>query len=322
MGCNSMNEMDSHALKVSVVVPTYQRRRRLQHCLESLAPDRQTLPGHLYEVIVADDNPDESIRKHIQQFFPWVRWHRSDHCRPAGPAGNRNAAARLARGSWLAFIDDDCVADRGWLANIMHNAHETDADIIEGRVVCSQGPDHPLFHFVENLAGSKYWTCNLTIRAASFRNIGGFDERFLCGEDTDLAERLVRSGARAKFAKDVMVEHPPTRISLLTYIRRLFRAERWNTCLLVKHNFTGARHGWPGLAHIALHLILDRCRGLWHLLSQPEPRRRRQLSEQLWLTFLYPVIFFYQLYWWVAFSNVLDKQGHRSAASQAVKTGA
>lgn len=311
---------DIGTIDVSVIVPTYGRLHELQRCLESLAPGKQTLCRRRYEVVIADDNPDDRIRTQVQPRYPWVRWHRGDGPHPAGPGANRNSAARIARGTWLAFIDDDCVADAHWLDSIIGNVRHANVDIIEGRVICSEKPDLALIHFVENLAGGKYWTCNLAVRTSSFRNVGGFDERFRCGEDTDLAMRLLRAGARANFANDVEVEHPYSRIGPLTYIHRLFRAERWNTCLLARHHYAADRLGWAGLPHISLHLVLDRCRGLWHLLSQPESCRCRQLIKELWLTVLYPAVFFSQLYWWIVFSKALDRPKPQTAPGPALKT--
>lgn len=307
------------SVDISVIVPTYRRSYELQRCLEALAPEKQTLCSRRYEVIVADDNQDDCIREQLQPRYPWARWCRGDGPHPVGPGANRNSAVRIARGSWLAFIDDDCIADRYWLDSIIGTACHADVDIIEGRVGCLEKPDRALIHFVENLAGGKYWTCNLTVRTSSFRKVGGFDERFRCGEDTDLAIRLLRSGARAKFVDDVRVEHPYRAIGPLTYVHHLFQSERWNTCLMVKHDYPVNRQGWSGVPPVSLHLILDRCRGLWHLLSQPEPCRRRQVRKQLWLTVLYPAVFLWQLYWWFAFSKAVDKPGLQPAPTGALK---
>lgn len=291
---------------ISVIVPSYQRVDQLQQCLDSLAPGTQTLRRQAYEVIVADDNPDEAIRQLVEPRYPWIRWHRAEH--PSqGPAATRNAASIVARGAWLAFIDDDCVADANWLENIVDHINRGKVDLIEGRVVCHDKPLHPFFHCVENNQGEKYWTCNIAVRGDSFRQVGGFDERFRCGEDSDLAMRLLQANVRTVFAREVVVEHPAVRISPAEYLWRLIRAERWNTCLLAKHRFKDLPPGWQNLPQVSAHLVTDRCRGVWHLFSQPEHALIPEITKQLCLTLLYPAIFVYQLYWWRVFSGILKK---------------
>lgn len=46
--------------RVSVVVPTYQRRELLRKCLSSLL--NQDFPGDRYEIIVVEDGSDEGRR--------------------------------------------------------------------------------------------------------------------------------------------------------------------------------------------------------------------------------------------------------------------
>ena len=97
-----------------MVVPTYRRNDSLARCLDQLVEGRQTLPFHMYEVIVSDDGPEGSnARLLVEEKYPWVRWVAG----PArGPAANRNRGASQARGGWLVFTDDDCLPQAGWLA--------------------------------------------------------------------------------------------------------------------------------------------------------------------------------------------------------------
>ena len=69
-----------------------------------------------------------------------------------------------------------------------------------------------------NLSRAFFVTCNVSVRAASLRAVGGFDENFdLYGwEDTELGARLRDHGVRRAFAWDAYLWHikPPTPESL------------------------------------------------------------------------------------------------------------
>src|SRR5688572_20611263 len=101
-------------MRVSVVVPTYRRPDLLARCLGALL--RQSWPPADYEVIVADDAAEEATRRLVEsldtsglrlQYVPVLGRH--------GPAAARNVGWRAARGEIIAFTDDDCIPDSGWL---------------------------------------------------------------------------------------------------------------------------------------------------------------------------------------------------------------
>src|SRR5262245_39534070 len=94
---------------VSVVVPHYNDFENLAHCLESLR--QQTYSEGCFEVLVADNNSEDGVAR-IKRIARDVRVVAA-YEQGAGPA--RNAGAAAARGSRLAFIDSDCIADRNWL---------------------------------------------------------------------------------------------------------------------------------------------------------------------------------------------------------------
>ena len=105
------------ALRVSVVVPTYRRPHLLDRCLTALCA--QDLSADQYEIVVADDGNDARTRRLVA--------HRARETgdRPAiryvavterhGPAAARNAGWYAARAETIAFTDDDCVPEPGWL---------------------------------------------------------------------------------------------------------------------------------------------------------------------------------------------------------------
>lgn len=195
----------------SVVVPTFDRLETLSVVLERLAPGAQTLDAHEYEVIVTDDARSARTREALAARFPWARWVEG----PArGPAANRNNGAAVARGEWIVLTDDDTVPDAGLLAAYATAAaNAPEADVLEGRTTCAAGFGTPMHYAPVNETGGRLWSCNLAVRAARFRAIGGFDEGFTVAhmEDQDFRERLRLSGARIAWVPTAVVDHPPRR---------------------------------------------------------------------------------------------------------------
>jgi GT2 family glycosyltransferase len=207
-------------MKLSVVIPTHHRSERIGACLGALAPGFQTLGADAYEVIVTDDGDDEKTREVVRERFPWARWTRSIR---KGPAPNRNHGARAASGDWLVFVDDDCVASPRLLEYIHDLAGGGKCDVVEGRIACPDRRDHPLYLCPDNAGGGVFWTANLSIEAAAFRRLGGFDEDLAFNaEDMELGSRIRRAGLRVVFSEGARVDHPSQRLSAREYLRRLF----------------------------------------------------------------------------------------------------
>ena len=195
----------------TVVIPTFDRHATLIECLARLAPGAQTLDAALYEVVVTDDARSSATRALLAERFPWVRYTAG----PArGPAANRNHGAAQALGEWIAFTDDDTLPSREWLAAYARTfAAHAAAESLEGRTTCSAGFGTPMHYAPVNERGGLFWSCNIAVRAARFRALGGFDEGFRVAhmEDQDLRERIKASGVTIIWVPDAVVDHPPRR---------------------------------------------------------------------------------------------------------------
>ncbi len=97
----------------SVVVSTYDRKRwnDLVECVRSL--DAQTVPA-LEVIVVVDHNPSLLDEAAVTFTSATVVENR----RARGLAGARNTGVDIARGSVIAFIDDDARAEPGWLERL------------------------------------------------------------------------------------------------------------------------------------------------------------------------------------------------------------
>jgi GT2 family glycosyltransferase len=241
----------------SVVIPTRDRNDTLALCLDRLAPGAQTLPHDQYEVIVADDSARTAARDLVTERFPWARWVAGPR---RGPAANRNTGARIARGEWLAFTDDDCLPGPEWLdAFAIARSEKAEAlEALEGRTTCRAGLNSPRQTAPVNLEGGVLWSCNFAIRRAGFAQVGGFDERYPYAhmEDADLRIRLLKAGYMIRFVAAAEIDHPP-------------RSMAWGTRLARVHE--------SSVLHMVLH---GPVRGLpWYLVNQTRARLSRIVRE-------------------------------------------
>ncbi len=127
-----------------------------------------------------------------------------------GPAAARNAGWRAAGGEVIAFTDDDCVPEPGWLSAGV-------AALADGAVGASGRIVMPLpavpTDYERNAAGltrGEFVTANCFYRREALAAVGGFDERFTMAwrEDSDLFFTLLERGGRLVFAPNAVVVHP------------------------------------------------------------------------------------------------------------------
>jgi glycosyltransferase involved in cell wall biosynthesis len=213
---------------ISVVVATRDRRDRLPRLLAALETQRDAPP---FEAVVVDDGSidgtyDELKRLGAEMGLPLtpMRLETSQ-----GPATARSAGWRRARGPLIAFTDDDCAPQPGWLAAFARALE--DADVVQGRTL--PDPDQLVHRNVfshtivnENERGF-YETCNMGYRRSVLEELGGFDEgfRWPYGEDTDLAWRAKRAGASVVFETAALVHHDVRRQTYVAHLRDLRRRE-------------------------------------------------------------------------------------------------
>lgn len=182
-----------------------------------------------YEIILVDDgsiSPISTVINLPQNInFRFIYLPRdSSSCR----AKARNAGAALARGEYLVFIDGDCLVGGNFLKNYEdYFVDNTNVDVVLGSFYCidyNKKPDSLTFDYLKSLeSGDPYhkddsrfylekisnakvrnmhapWLLlisrNFVIKNKLFRDLSGFDERFIGwgSEDTEFAYRICKAG--------------------------------------------------------------------------------------------------------------------------------
>lgn len=222
----------SGAPSVAVVVATHERSALLPRLVRALEAQEGAPP---FEVVVVDDGSTDDTWGELTALARTVgvplmplRMGRN-----RGPAAARNAGWRATSATVIAFTDDDCVPDPGWLAPLV--AELDRADLVQGRTVPDPAQLHRSGPFSRTLQVEQedgfYQTCNIAYRRSWLERLGGFDEDFRhpAGEDTELAWRAVEAGARTAFVGDALVHHDVRPSSLLV---ALADTRRWGSVVL------------------------------------------------------------------------------------------
>ncbi|HEX5444849.1 MAG TPA: glycosyltransferase [Pirellulales bacterium] len=230
-------------MQISVVVPTYHRHDMLRRCLMALAAQR--FDAGAFEVIVADDAADVSTRRLVETEAAAAsyRLRYLPVAATQGPAAARNAGWRAAEAEFIAFTDDDCLPQPGWLASGVE-ALTGGADAAWGRLEMPLPPRPTDYQRdAAGLARAVFVTANCFCRRAALEQVGGFDERFTAAwrEDSDLYFSLLEHRCRIVHASDALVIHPirpaPWGVSL-----RQQRKSEFDALLFKKHPGLYRRH--------------------------------------------------------------------------------
>ncbi len=222
------NAVPNGTVRVSVVIPTCNRSQQVMRLLDALAAQDLAEP---FEVIVVDDVSKDDTLERLRAAVPAGRY--SLVILPSavntGPGGARNRGWRKARGELIAFVDDDCVPDPGWLQAITGGLDN--ADITIGRTRPPNDQLHligPFSSFLDIDHNRTFSTCNIAYRRQVLEQLDGFDEvRFVWpnGEDTDLGLRSVKAGYRDTYVPEALVWHDVGASEFMAYFKRIRRLD-------------------------------------------------------------------------------------------------
>ena len=204
-------------MQLSIIIPVYNRPIEIRELLQSISPQL----SETIEIIVVEDGSTISCKDECQPLIDankliYITQHNS------GPGQARNNGAQNAKGTYLLFLDSDCIIPENFIENL---TQKLQSNVLK----CWGGPDaaHDSFTSIQK-AINYSMTSNLTtggirgkknsvdkfyprsfnmgIRRDVFLKVGGFSEmRF--GEDLDLSMRILESGCSTHLLDDQFVYH-------------------------------------------------------------------------------------------------------------------
>jgi glycosyltransferase involved in cell wall biosynthesis len=219
-------------LSLTVAICTKDRATIVRRCLDSLLPLQK---AYGFELLVIDNAPSDLATARLVKELPTVRYTLEKY---PGLNFARNRAWKEASGDLIAYLDDDVVVDREWMAGLQEAFTEnpdaaaftglvmplkldTTAQVLfEKRKGFRRGFDKKRFGRI--LPGNSLYPCgagifgagcNMAFRRDILRELGGFDEALDTGPslpgggDLDIFYRIIRAGHALAYEPSFMVFH-------------------------------------------------------------------------------------------------------------------
>jgi glucosyl-dolichyl phosphate glucuronosyltransferase len=229
-------------MKISVIIPTYNRVSTLCQALRSL--QEQSLPE--FEIIIVDNAADPEVERRVAAVNETARI-RARYLveRTLGVHFARHTGARAARGKILVFTDDDVTFDTGWLQAY------ADAFDHHPELAAAGGPSRPNWEvpppawLLQYLRETQlwgilsvmepfeefrmdreafFWSLNMAIRREALFAVGGFNPE-ACGQiwlgdgESGLNHKLRERGMAIGYVPQALVHHHiPQRRMTLEYV--------------------------------------------------------------------------------------------------------
>ncbi|MDR0852168.1 MAG: glycosyltransferase [Clostridiales Family XIII bacterium] len=210
---------------ISVIIPVHNQFDYTYDCLKSI---HETCLDLRIEVIVSDDASTDDT-KDILQLVSGIRVIHNEKALQF--VRNCNKAAAMAKGKYIAFLNNDTIVHANWLQSLLSLIESDDriglvgskflsADgLIQeaGGIVWKDGrawnygrngdPESSEFNYVKEV--DYISGCSILIRADLWQEIGGFDERYAPAycEDSDLAFEVRKHGYKVVYQPLSIVTH-------------------------------------------------------------------------------------------------------------------
>lgn len=218
--------------KISVIIPTWNKVEFLKQAMESMERNTQWP----FEVIVVDNASDDGTQEFVlnSNFKMDGQYIRNEENK--GFAIPNNQGAKVAKGTYLCFLNNDVIVTKGWLTAMMKVFSEEKAvGIVGARLVhpgkgtiqhagiiehtSSKMPDHIYFNqpmdYPPAMIRKQYFAVTgacMLVPKALYDEIGGLDEDYWCGwEDMDFCQKVRRKGYRIYYEPTALVYHYESR---------------------------------------------------------------------------------------------------------------
>ncbi len=118
---------------LSILICTYNRKNFLQLCLDSIIYQVENIKDKKIEIIIIDNNSKDDTKIFIESYestIPIVYFLEKKQ----GLSYARNKGISIAKGEYIAFVDDDATINENWTSSLLKAIEEIKADVFGGPI--------------------------------------------------------------------------------------------------------------------------------------------------------------------------------------------
>lgn len=217
---NRRNPVTTGAPKIALVVATRNRAKRLEPFFESL---RRLKYDGFWELVVVDNASTDETGECLKAFASSFTTRVTIVTEPKPGLGRaRNRGWRATSAPVVAFTDDDCYPDPGFLNETEAIFSDESLGVVGGRILLHDPTDaritiaewqsHKFLHAGDFVLAGFIQGANMAFRRQALVDIDGFDDNLGAGtpfacEDVDAVLRALAAGWKAKFDPRPAVYH-------------------------------------------------------------------------------------------------------------------
>lgn len=172
---------------ITVIICTYNRCDLLKSVMETLID--QKLPPDYYELIIVDNNSNDSTKEFVQKFTVQNSKYNIRYILEPnqGLSHARNRGWKEAKGEYVAYTDDDCKIPADWLTVAKNTIEKYSPDVFGGPYFAFYLSDKPKWfkdeygshvqcaEFRELYSNEFLDGANMFFRCSILEEMGGFD---------------------------------------------------------------------------------------------------------------------------------------------------
>jgi GT2 family glycosyltransferase len=274
----------------SIIIPVFNKAELTRNCLRTL---RDTLGGAGTGEVIVIDNASSDETPEMLAEFPWATVIRNE--RNLGFSGANNQGARIAKGRFLALLNNDTQAFPGWLAAMLEVAADPQVGAVGARLLF---PDDTIQHAGVIVAGNLFgrgsfspFHCSYRVAANDpgvltrrefqivtgacmvtrrdlYAELGGLDEIYWNGyEDVDYCLKVRARGLKVMYEPKATLYHFESQSGAQRFRKVLWNVrtltERWKG----KVRFDSSEH------HVKLGrvAVLETFNEAFRVVARPTP---------------------------------------------------
>ena len=189
---------------VSIVIPCYNYANFVGIAIES-AIDQTQKPA---EIIVINDGSTDNSKSVIEKYANQIHFIDKKN---EGVIKTKNLGLKIAKGSWIIFLDADDILDKRYIEKCLKKARHTSSDIVYTNMRLFGSRNEKFIakkHKMDEIRKGNYIHNSALLRTEMVRAAGGYKQEMSGGyEDWELYLSLFELGAKAEWINEELLHY-------------------------------------------------------------------------------------------------------------------